>query len=65
MELRAVRPLGTFHARKTRDAAALDRDGQTFVLLNMLPTSGHDQTAEIMFDDGVWMLASLGDLEMR
>lgn len=57
MTLRSVRPLGTFHARQTRDSVARARDGQTFVLMNELPNMDGSTSIEIMFEDGVWMLA--------
>lgn len=65
MNLRSVGPLGTFHARLTRDAAAHERDGETFVLLNRLKTRAPDvRLVEIMFEDGVWMLAREEDLDV-
>lgn len=66
VNLRAVGPLGTFHARLTRDGAAHGRDGQPFVLLNSLATRDPDiRLVEIMFEDGEWMLARQEDLEMN
>jgi len=61
--LHSIRPRGTFHARKTRDAEAQRRDGQTFVLLNELPIRDGSTSLEIMFEDGIWMLASPEDLD--
>ena len=64
MELRSVRPRGTFHARKTNDPTALNRDGQTFVLVNELESSRPDDcTLEVMFEDGFWMLANPEDID--
>jgi len=65
VNLRTVRPLGTFHARSTRDGEAHQRDGQTFVLINELGEDGRGgRSVEIMFEDGVWMLATTTDLEL-
>jgi len=63
VSIKSVRPRGTFHARRTRDGEARRRDGQTFVLINELSSSGPEQTFEIMFEDGVWMIAASDDLE--
>ena len=64
MAFQSVRRRGTFHARQTRDSTAIERDGQTFVLINELSgaTRNHP-TVEIMFEDGFWMLADKADLD--
>lgn len=59
-DLRVFRPLGTFHAVAQRDAASSDRHGATFYAANEL--SGSVLTWEIIFGDGVWLLASSQDL---
>ena len=59
---RPVGPRGVFRAVETRDGAARDRDGETFVDSRELGS----RTAglwEIRFADGTWMIASSGDLE--
>lgn len=65
MSARSIRPRGIFRARRTRDGEALSRDGQIFVLINDL--SGTSQSVEglveIMFQDGIWMLAVPEDLD--
>lgn len=65
MNLKSVRPRGTFHARVTKDPTAMARDGQIFVLVNELESrDAEDETLEIMFADGFWMLAKPADLEL-
>lgn len=64
VNLRSIRPRGTFHARVTRDGEAHRRDGQTFVLINELPNRDGSTSIEIMFEDGIWMLAEPGDLDL-
>lgn len=59
--LRAVRPRGVFHAVETRDGVGLARDGQTFYDANDLSSDNVDLW-EIMFEDGLWILVSPGDL---
>lgn len=59
-DLRVVEPLGTFHAVVTRDAPAQERDGETYYAINNLP--GTVPTWEIMFGDGIRMLAGPEDL---
>ena len=61
--LRPVRILGTFHARRTRDAAAGRGDRSAHVLLDEVESSGAPAVVEMMFEDGVWMLATPEDLE--
>ena len=64
VSLRPVRPRGIFRANHTRDGVARSREGQTYVLLNELPgLAGEDDIVEIMFEDGVWILASRDDLD--
>ncbi|MBM6403519.1 hypothetical protein JQN72_04585 [Phycicoccus sp. CSK15P-2] len=66
MNLRSVRSLGTFHARLTRDSEAHRRDGQVYVLLNDVGEDDRGgRLVEIMFEDGIWMLATTADLEPR
>lgn len=61
--LESVRPRGIFRARITRDGEALRRDGETFLLLNELPNRDGSSSIEIMFEDGIWMLAEREDLD--
>lgn len=64
VSFQTVRPLGTFHARLTRDGEAQRRDGQAYVSIN---DKGHgmqgERQVEIMFEDGMWMLATSADLD--
>lgn len=63
MTLRSVRPLGTFQPVMTKDAEALSRDGQTYVLVNDLAAEPNGTpVVEIMFEDGIWILATPADL---
>lgn len=59
-------PIGTFRARVTRDAAALERDGEQFYAMNRLDERRRSPDVrplyEIQFSDGVWMLAREDDL---
>lgn len=62
------RPAGTFHAIVTRDAEAQDRDGDAFFQFNELGESspnGSGPLFEVLFGDGVWMLAREADLEFH
>jgi hypothetical protein len=64
LHLRRIKPLGTFHARSTRAAAAHARDGQVYALVNELgsgPTGQQDEV-DVLLGDGVWMLASREDV---
>ena len=63
MSLESVRALEAFRARQARDATALDREGQTFVLMNELWHLDGSISIEIMFEDGSWMLATQTDLD--
>lgn len=72
----APEPLGTFRAVVTRDASALERDGQPYYDINSLhETLPADHAAciaevamrggelvEVRFADGEWMLARGQDL---
>lgn len=59
-------PIGTFHARSTRDAAARKRDGWPYFAINQLVQTSKGAAErdlfEIEFGDGLWMLARLDDL---
>ena len=59
-------PIGTFRARVTRDAAALERDGEQYFAMNRLEElHGRPDDRplyEIQFADGVWMLVRENDL---
>ncbi|HXH78418.1 hypothetical protein [Nocardioides sp.] len=58
--------IGTFRARVTRDAAAVERDGEQLFAMNRLEERrgrpGDRPLYEIQFSDGVWMLAREDDL---
>lgn len=60
-DLRALKPLGRFRAVETRDGEAAERDGQVFYAATELKFA--QPLWEVMFEDGMWMLASPGDLE--
>jgi hypothetical protein len=59
-------PIGTFKARVTRDAAALERDGERYFAMNRLVElhgrPGDRALFEIQFRDGAWMLVREDDL---
>lgn len=59
-------PIGTFRARVTRDAAALERDGDQYFAMNRLEElHGRPDDRplyENQFADGVWMLVRENDL---
>lgn len=59
--LRRVKPLGRFRAMESRDASSLERDGEIIYAANQL--SGSEPMWEVMFEDGVWLLATPGDVE--
>lgn len=63
--LRRVEPaIGTFHAVRTRDANARERDGQPYVEARRLDTAAHGGLLyEIRFRDGEWTLAAGEDLD--
>lgn len=58
--------IGTFRARVTHDAVALERDGQRYFAMNRLDERdggvGERPLYEIQFSDGLWMLAREDDL---
>ena len=66
MAERVTRPGGVFRAVTTRDGNAVDRDGQRFVDARPLPEAKPtgDPLYEIQFEDGVWILARLTDLDL-
>ncbi|MGH3412110.1 MAG: hypothetical protein ACRDPH_03415 [Marmoricola sp.] len=51
-------PKGIFHALSVRDAASLDREGQPIFAVRRLDA----EAVEVLMRDGVWMLASPGDV---
>ena len=59
-------PIGIFHARVTRDGAALARNGERYFAMNRLAETNRPGRArtlfEIQFADGVWMLVREEDL---
>src|SRR4051812_42885964 len=56
-------PKGTFHAVSTRDGVALLRNGQPFYEINVMGVDSLGaELFEILFGDGVWMLASSEDI---
>jgi hypothetical protein len=58
-----ISPLGRFRAREVRDAEALKRDGEPFFQIHRLRTKDGRPLFEILFGDGLWMLANEADLE--
>jgi hypothetical protein len=56
--------LGVFRAVSTRDGEALARDGQEFYSLNPLDAQ-EEAIVEIQFSDGIWMLATPTDLDIK
>lgn len=50
--------LGVFHAVSCRDYASLQRDGQSYVALNVLETSDGSPECESQFTDGESFLAN-------
>ena len=62
-DLRVMKSLDTFHAVSCRDAASLERDGETYYAINNLRgVEGIEW--EVMFADGQWMIARLEDLNL-
>lgn len=56
-------PIGVFRARSTRDANALERDGQNVFAMNDVPGSkAGTATIEVLFEDGYWMLCEVEEL---
>jgi hypothetical protein len=60
-----ISPLGHFRAREVRDGEALKRDGEPFFQIHRLRTKDGRPLFEILFGDGLWMLASEADLERQ
>jgi hypothetical protein len=57
---------GLFRAILTRDGEGCARDGQPFYQCNYIWTDPRDgEILEILFSDGLWMLAARTDLEFR
>jgi hypothetical protein len=56
--------VGVFHAVSTRDGEAQAREGQAFYAINRLDSQAHEAIVEILFGDGVWMLAIPADLSI-
>lgn len=54
---RPRRPIGTFHAVGCPDASSLERDGQPYYEYNRLWTADDRPLAEVLFADGLWLLA--------
>lgn len=52
-------PIGTFHAIHTRDGVAHRRDGESVFSIRRLD----DETVEVLFGDGRWMLCAPTDVE--
>lgn len=55
------RPKGWFHSVTTHDAASLERDGQPFYDIQELKSESQS-VFEVLFADGIWMLADPDDL---
>ena len=62
MQLRARK--GTFRAVALRDGEALSRDGEPFYAFHEIP-SGDGALFEVLFADGMWMLATPADLDFE
>lgn len=52
------RPIGTFRAVSCRDGASLERHCQPYYELNHLDTADGRPLCEVLFADGVWLLAN-------
>ena len=59
-DLRVVKPLGEFRPSGSMDATKAERVGHTFYAANEL--EGSVPTWEVMFGDGIWILAAPEDL---
>lgn len=58
--------IGTFRARSTRDANALERDGHpVFAMNDVHAPAAESPTIEILFADGVWLLCEGQELELE
>lgn len=63
-----TRIAGTFHAVSTRDGEGMRRSGEHFYQYRELPERAPSESGalyEVLFADGVWMLARVVDLEFR
>lgn len=60
-DLRVVKPLGIFMPTGSIDAVKAERIGETFFAANEL--EGSVPTWEILFGDGIWILAQPVDLD--
>lgn len=59
-------PLGIFRAVLTRDGEGCARDGQPFYQCNYVWTDPRDgDIFEVLFGDGLWLLAATADLELQ
>lgn len=62
-DLRVVKPLGRFEPSGSIDAVKAERVGETFYAAREL--DGTAPRWEVMFGDGVWIVASPAELEWR
>lgn len=53
-------PVAIFRARSVRDAASLERDALPVFSVRQLTSEG----VEVLFGDGIWLLASPVDLDV-
>lgn len=59
-------PIGTFSAKRTRDANALARDGQQVYAMNDVQTPGSSSPViEVQFADGEWLLIDYDELSRQ
>lgn len=59
----ALEPIGSFSSRVTRDANAIERNGESVFAMNDVPSGcASTETIEIMFADGTWMLCDSQEL---
>lgn len=56
-------PIGIFRAIRSRDASALERDGQAFYSARVLREERTEVLYEVLFADGSWVIAELRDLD--
>lgn len=50
-------PIGIYHAESCHDPSSTERGGQPYFACNELSSSTGERVAEVMFADGMWLLA--------
>lgn len=53
---RKRRPVATYRAISTKDAASVQRDGEAVLEIRELASQGESAEAEVLFADGQWLL---------